>query len=169
MTKVNFVFLCAGSGKRFSEAGYQVPKPLIYIGLDPMIKIVYNNMGSPENAFFIVQREHCKNYQIDEEIKEFCPSATIITVDKLTDGAARTALLAKAFINDHTPLVIVNSDQFVTGFDPQRFVNKLAKGDQDGLVLTFSAFDSKWSFVKLDQDGFITKVQKKLLLVPLLQ
>lgn len=50
----------AGRGRRFHEAGYVIPKPLIEIHGIPMIKLVVDNLTPRcEHRFILVaQREH---------------------------------------------------------------------------------------------------------------
>lgn len=44
MNKLNIVIPMAGLGRRFSKAGYDLPKPLIDVCGKPMIEVVVNNL-----------------------------------------------------------------------------------------------------------------------------
>lgn len=57
---LNIVLPMAGRGRRFHEAGYVIPKPLIEIHGIPMIKLVVDNLTPRcEHRFiFVAQREH---------------------------------------------------------------------------------------------------------------
>ena len=81
-------------------------------------------------------------------------------MDGITEGAACTTLLAKEYINNDKPLLFANSDQFLD-WDSNEFMYSMTADDVDGGILTFTATHPKWSFVKLDSDGFVTEVAEK--------
>ena len=56
--ELNIVIPMAGMGKRFQDAGYIFPKPLIEINNLPMINWVVNSLNIKANYIFIVQKEH---------------------------------------------------------------------------------------------------------------
>jgi NDP-sugar pyrophosphorylase family protein len=90
----------AGLGSRFAENGYTKPKPLIDVDGEPMIKKVIDSLNVDGNYIFIVQREHSVNYHLQDVLDEFVPGCTIVEIDGVTDGAARTTLLAKDLIDN---------------------------------------------------------------------
>jgi len=84
----------------------------------------------------------------------------IVQVDGLTEGAACTTLLAKKFIDNDEPLIISNSDQFVE-WNSNEFMYSMVADNVDGGMLTFKATHPKWSFAKLNKDGFVCEVAEK--------
>jgi dTDP-glucose pyrophosphorylase len=97
---------------------------------------------------------------LDTLLNLITPNCKIVEVDGLTEGAACTALLAKEHINNEHPLFFANSDQFVE-WDSNEFFYKMNENDADGGIPTFKATHPKWSFAKLDEEGFVTEVQEK--------
>jgi dTDP-glucose pyrophosphorylase len=83
-----------------------------------------------------------------------------VPVDSLTEGAACTAVLAKELINDHQPLIIANSDQFVQ-YDKRNFEVMRRHGDVDGIIFSFNACHPKWSFARLDEKLEVVEVAEK--------
>jgi len=77
----------AGRGKRFSEQGYLLPKPLIPIKWEPMVWKVIDCLPPADKWIFVVRQEHIDDYSIDKTIKAKIPDA-IITVDKDLLGGA---------------------------------------------------------------------------------
>ena len=150
----------AGRGKRFAEQGYSKPKPLIDVNGKPMIQLVIDNLNIDAKYHFICQKEHCTKYSLDNFLRSLKPDCNIIPIDKITDGPASTVLLAKKFINNDDELIIANSDQFVD-WNSNNFLSFLRNKDADGGILTFEAYDDKWSFVKIDDLGFVTEVAEK--------
>jgi dTDP-glucose pyrophosphorylase len=150
----------AGAGSRFEQAGYTFPKPLIDIKNKPMIQIVIENLNIDANYIYIVQKKHRKKYNLDTLLNLITPGCKIIEVDKLTEGAACTALLAKEYINTNTPLFFANSDQFVE-WDSNEFMYKMQETNADGGIVTFKSTHPKWSFAKINEKGLVTEVAEK--------
>ena len=157
---LNIVVPMAGRGSRFVKAGYELPKPLIEIHGHPMIECVIKNI-TPKVAhkfIFLCLAEHLTKYDLERRLKTFSPNCIVVPVNKVTEGAACTVLLAKDFIDNDSPLMIANSDQFVD-IDIDDY---LAAGDGlDGLIMTMFADDNKWSFIKFDESNHVTTVREK--------
>lgn len=159
--RCNVVIPMAGHGSRFSQAGYTFPKPLIDVKGKPMIEVVVRNLGlDTETAhfIFIVQKEHYEKYDLQNLLSRIAPGCDIVQVSGVTEGAACSVLLAKDFINSDTPLVLANSDQFVE-WDAGAFFYQME--NVDGGIATFSASHPKWSYAKLDSEGFVSEVAEK--------
>ena len=150
----------AGAGSRFQQAGYTFPKPLIDVRGKPMIQLVVENLNIKANYVYVVQKEHREKYNLDTLLNLITPNCKIVEVDKLTEGAACTALLAKEYINKDTPLFFANSDQFVE-WDSNEFLYKMNETNADGGIVSFRATHPKWSFAKVDEKGLVTEVAEK--------
>lgn len=159
---LNIVIPMAGRGSRFVNEGYELPKPLIPVLGKPMIQVVINNLKpSCEHRFiFLCLQEHIDKYNVDEKLKEWAPNSEIVIVDKVTEGAACTVLLAKELINNENSMMIANSDQWVD-IDIDKYLEQMDKDKADGLIMTMWADDPKWSFVKFDEDNEIIQVVEK--------
>ena len=81
-------------------------------------------------------------------------------MDGITEGAACTTLLAKEFIDNDEPLILANSDQYVEWVSNE-FMYSMVADDIDGGILSFEATHPKWSYAKLDDDGFVCEVAEK--------
>ncbi len=158
--KMNILIPMAGAGKRFFDAGYIFPKPLIEIDNKPMIQWVIESLNLQANYIFIIQKEHQEKYNIKSVLKILQPNCKIIELDHLTEGAACTTLLAKEFINNNDPLIIANSDQYINWNSSKAFYDFNSK-NLDGAILTFEAIHPKWSYAKCNNEGFVTEVAEK--------
>jgi HAD superfamily hydrolase (TIGR01509 family) len=158
--KLNVLIPMAGAGSRFERAGYTFPKPLIDVNGEPMIKIVTDNLNLNANFIYLVQKSHREKYNLDTLLNLISPNCKIVDIDGITEGAACTTLLAKDFINNDNPLIIANSDQFLE-WDSNEFMYKMNETNSDGGIVTFHSTHPKWSFAKLDNDGFVTEVAEK--------
>lgn len=161
-TKMNIIIPMSGKGSRFKDANYALPKPLIKVKDElSMIELVVNNINIKNAQYiFLVLKEHEVNYNISETLKKIATDPIIIIVDSVTEGAACTILLAKEYINNNTPLFITNCDQYVE-WNSNKFISEMFCNDIDGGITTFTANDSKWSFVKLDTNSNVMEVAEK--------
>lgn len=157
---LNVLIPMAGAGSRFEQAGYTFPKPLIEINGKPMIQVVVENLNLDANYIYVVQKAHREKYNLDALLNLLTPKCTIVETTAVTEGAACTALLAKEFINNNSPLFFANSDQFVE-WNSNEFMYKMQETNCDGGIVTFQATHPKWSFAKVDDNGFVTEVAEK--------
>lgn len=159
---LNIVLPMAGRGSRFAQARYDLPKPLLPVRGCPMVEVVIDNLrpSCSHRFIFICQREHIINHGLDRVLLRMAPTAEIIPIDRVTEGAACTVLLAERFINTDEPLMIANCDQYVAvGIDD--YLYAMDAGNFDGFIMTMMADDPKWSFVRLDDAGRVTEVVEK--------
>jgi len=158
--KLNVLIPMAGAGSRFAQAGYTFPKPLIEVNGKPMIQVVVENLNIQANYIFLVQKEHYEKYNLKYLLNLIAPNCTIVQVDGITEGAACTTLLAKEFINNDAPLIMANSDQYVE-WNSNECLYAFKADSIDGGILTFRATHPKWSYAKLDENGFVSEVAEK--------
>ena len=150
----------AGAGSRFEKAGYTFPKPLVEIDNKPMIQWVIESLDIDANYIFLVQKEHQRKFNISSMLKILISSCKIIYIDKLTEGAACTTLLAKKYINNNSPLIISNSDQFLEWNSSRTMYNFNSKSI-DGGILCFNSSHPKWSYALTDKNNYVIKVAEK--------
>ena len=159
---LNIVIPMAGAGNRFVSSGYTHPKPLIPIKGVPMIKVVIDNLRPHEKHrfIFICQKTHIENYQLKEKLAMWAPNCEIIGLDEITEGAACTVLTAKEIINNNIPLMIANSDQYIDA-NINTYLAEMHYRNLDGLIMTMTANDPKWSYVELDEKKNVNSVVEK--------
>ena len=157
---MNVLIPMAGAGSRFAEQGYTFPKPLIEVGNKPMIQVVVDNLNIQANYIFIVQKEHYEKYNLETVLNMVAPGCTIVQTEGMTEGAACTTLLAKEYINNEEPLIIANSDQFVE-WNSNEVLYAFTTEGVDGGILCFNSTHPKWSYAKLDENGFVSEVAEK--------
>ena len=158
--KLNVLIPMAGAGQRFADAGYSFPKPLIEVFGQSMIELVVRNLNVNAKFIFCVRREHLETYNLESYLRLLAPGCKIVVAPAITEGAASTALLAEELIDDETPLLIANSDQFVD-WDSSATLYQFSADGIDGGIVTFQASHPKWSFAEIDDDGFVKRVAEK--------
>lgn len=160
---LNIVIPMAGRGSRFVQAGYTLPKPLIPIHGKPMVSVVIANVrpSHPHRFLFLCLQEHIQEYAIDQQLQMWAPGCAIVVVDRVTEGAACTVLLAEQYINNDEPLMIANSDQWVD-CSIDDYLATMDRQQADGLIMTMKADDPKWSYVRFDEQGKVCEVVEKV-------
>jgi dTDP-glucose pyrophosphorylase len=158
---INIVIPMAGEGSRFVKAGYKTPKPFIEVLGKPMILHVLDNLNINGARFILLARQaHIEAEQtVIETIKKKYP-VDIVSIERLTEGAACTVLHAHRFINNDSPLLIANSDQIVDMYIAD-YINNSDNRSLDGSVLCFYDTHPKWSYARIDSQGFILEIREK--------
>ena len=159
---LNIVMPIAGLGSRFLQAGYTAPKPLIPVHGVPMIEAVITNIrpSTGHRFIFLALAEHLEGSQLRQVLESAAPGCVVVPVDRVTEGAACTVLLARQLIDTSDSLMIANCDQWVDiGIDD--YLAAMERAQADGLIMTMRADDPKWSFVGFDEHHRITCVVEK--------
>lgn len=160
---INIVIPMAGLGSRFSDAGYEKPKPFIDVAGKPMIVRVLENLSVPSARFILVARkEHLEQEQALVKFIESVYQVKFIATDGLTEGTACTVLSARRYINNDDPLIIANSDQIIDA-NLSDLITDARSRDLDGSIITFfdEDKDPKWSFAQLDENDLVARVKEK--------
>lgn len=149
---IQLVIPAAGLGKRFVDAGIRIPKPCIEVNGIALINWVIGNFSLIESDKIIILTR--KEIGIEPVIRNFwsdnLPNIEFIELDKVTNGPAETVSFALNHLNPEEPLIVANSDQYVSeGLD--NFVEKVRMGKSTGFILTMKAEGAKWSFVERDR------------------
>jgi UDP-N-acetylglucosamine diphosphorylase / glucose-1-phosphate thymidylyltransferase / UDP-N-acetylgalactosamine diphosphorylase / glucosamine-1-phosphate N-acetyltransferase / galactosamine-1-phosphate N-acetyltransferase len=151
----------AGAGSRFSQAGYQLPKPLIDVAGEPMISRVMDNLGTNHQYWFIVQKAVWAEHSVQlTRAAQKCAMHTFLLTDGLTQGAAETCLLAERMWDPEEPLMIANCDQ-VQDWDSDHFYDWFLRTPSDGSIITFYSHSIKNSYVKIDNLGWVVEAREK--------
>ena len=147
----------SGSGSRFSDVGYILPKPLIPVSGKPMIEQVIKNMPPADKWIFIVRKEHVDNYQIDKLIKSLIKEA-IIVIEEKPWGQAPSCMLAMPYLEPNEEIFIAACDNSFL-YNQEKFENLKKDPTVDAIIWTFTQdkllTDSpkSWGWIKLARDG----------------
>lgn len=150
---MNIVIPLVGEGKRFKEAGFKTPKPLIKVCGKTVLEHAVSSLGLDGNYMFVIRKTEYSD-QIRDILLTLKPSCTIIETAELTEGSACSISLLRDFINNDQPLLTTNCDQ-VLKWNPKKFQKFCETTTFDGVVATYPFGDIKlnskspYSFVKL--------------------
>lgn len=163
---MDVLILMAGAGKRFSDAGYTVPKPLIPVRGVPMVTASAECLPRGSRYLFAVRSDLPETPGVLPVIRKSFPEASFIDVPGLTQGQASTALLAKNELDPDRPLLIGACDHGIL-FDQEAFARMTGRSDTDALILTFRNFPpvrrnpKAYGWVETDAAGRAKKVSVK--------
>lgn len=159
---VNVIIPAAGEGSRFAKAGWKKPKPFIDVNGRAMVEhVIKNVVPDGANSTVLLRETH-----IDDQPKIVknleANGAGILPIKNLTEGTACTVLLARKVFDNENPILVANADQLVE-FNVSDYISDCMKRGLDGSILVFRdpSMDPKWSFVKVDEQGFVTEVAEK--------
>jgi dTDP-glucose pyrophosphorylase len=152
---MNILIPAAGKGSRFSEAGFNLPKPLINVDNQHMIVRAVESLKLQGRFIFILQESlrHIENL-----LKKVAPDCVIIYIDYYTSGAAISSLLAESHINNDDELIIANCDQIME-WNVDVALDELRQYDAG--VVTLKSSDVKHSYVLLDSHGNVKQFAEK--------
>jgi dTDP-glucose pyrophosphorylase len=160
---VALVMPMAGRGSRFRHAGTVVPKPLVKLWGRPLFwwstESVRRSVRVRE-LVFVVLAEHVEQFAIDATIRDFYPSARIVTLPGVTSGAAETAAIGIAALVTTGPLAVNDCDHAFRADGLQWIVDRL-RGRVQGALLGFRAHSPAYSYVRLDGDGRVIETVEK--------
>ena len=162
--KIHYIMPMAGRGSRFSKEGFDFPKPLIEIYDKPFF---YWSTRSIEKFVeiasldFVVLKEHVEKYEIDKAIKDFFPEARIHALPEVTEGAVITCMKGIEEITDGLPVVFNDCDHLFKSSSFNNFCKEAYDEGIDGLLLTFTSNEPKYSFVGKNNLGNVIRTVEK--------
>lgn len=149
----------AGLGSRFSNAGYEKHKPLIEVNGKTLVRWAVETLGI-KGKYIFVCRDLGNGYldSLRSELDACCDDWEIKTIERVTTGAAETALLGLEGEEEYTgELIVTNCDQYLC-WNADAFL--ATARNYDGAVLTYSSSDPKNSFCEVINGQVIQMVEK---------
>jgi dTDP-glucose pyrophosphorylase len=161
---MNFLITMAGEGRRFREAGYELPKMLIEAKGKTLLEWSIDSLplNLCSRLIFVALQKHEDEFQLSKKIITIygnrVKSLQFKYIDQLTRGQSETACFAKHLIDPSQPLLIFNID---TQFSSSTLEKNLQKKNIDGVLGAFHSEESRFSFAALNKEGFITRTTEK--------
>jgi len=159
---MNILVPIAGPDEAFREKGYGPTKNLTELDRKPLVQHVYENLATLRDArfLFVVRRDEVARFHLDGILRLLDPTCQVVVAEGLTAGAACTALLAIEHIHNDAPLIIANGDQVLLT-DLQAALADFQARDLDGGIITFDSVHPRWSYVRIDDRGFVVEASEK--------
>jgi NDP-sugar pyrophosphorylase family protein len=160
---VQLVIPMSGSGKRFLDAGYTTPKPLIEVDGKPIIAHVIDMFPGVDDVIFICNQEHIENTEMEAILKRYCPTGKIVTIPKHKKGPVYAVAQIFNEIDEERPVIVSYCD-YGTVWDFNGFLD--AVEGFDGAIPCYTGFhphmlgSDNYAFCKED-DGVLLEIKEK--------
>lgn len=159
----NLVLPMAGLGSRFTNEGYDTPKPLIPVSGKYMVEQAINTHYQTNNNYLIAQKKHNKDYNFEKELNKNI-KINIIEIDELTEGQAITANIGIERTNNKG--IIVGACDNGILYDSNKLKNLITK-NPDIIAFSFQNYPGAnkspkmYGWLKVDNSNNITEVSVK--------
>lgn len=142
---------------------YFYPKFMLDVDGKTVLERVIDNFEciQDKHMIFILNREECNRFHIDQSIKILTNGkSSIIVLKNRTGGALCTCMLAIREIDSDEPLIVVNSDQIID-VDYGNVLDYFEGRKLDAGVITFPSIHPRWSYVKTEGDYVVESAEKR--------
>ncbi len=130
----------SGIGRRFLEAGYKDPKPLIPVDGKPMIHHVIDLFPGESDFTFICNDEHLATTDMRKILVDKVPTAKIFSVPiSNRQGPVHAVMLIADSIDDYEEVIVSYCD-YGTQWNYKEFLDTLHKHEADGGVACYTGF-----------------------------
>ncbi|MFH2201901.1 MAG: NTP transferase domain-containing protein [Elusimicrobiota bacterium] len=155
----------SGSGRRFLDAGYKDPKPLLDVAGRPAIARLLERFPKDWRFVFICSNDHLRDTRLREVLLECVPDAVIRGIAPHKKGPVYAVLQAADAVDDDLP-TIVNYCDFSFAWDPAGFVDFTEQTACDGAVFCYRGFqphylgDTMYAYCR-EEGGKILEIREK--------
>jgi capsule biosynthesis phosphatase len=150
----------AGLGKRFSDAGYTLPKALINVMGKPILYWLLNNITNTNVDFiYIPYNTELSKYRFEDRLIKDFPQFNFkfLKLSDNTRGAAETIKIALDILSvKDTPVLCLDSDNFYT-------CDIIKQWDQSNTLYVFedTSNEEVFSYVSTDENFNIIDIKEK--------
>jgi NDP-sugar pyrophosphorylase family protein len=164
---MNIVIPMTGMGRRFLEAGYKDPKPLISIAGKPMIEHVLDMYHGAKQVFFICNNEHLRSTPMRSVLTRIAPIGHILGIDKTVwDGPVPDILKVQDIFPNEEPVLVSYCD-FTVFWDFADFQKTLQEGDYDGAIIAYRGLHphhcgpTYYGYMRVDENRTLLEIKEK--------
>ena len=130
----------SGEGKRFVNAGYREPKPLIEVDESPMIEHVVNLFPGVENIVFVCNEEHLLTTNMKDVLQNIAKNSKIFQVKKGSKLGPVDVISSIFDEIDDKEEVIVSYCDYGTVWDFDLFLKDARESNAEGSIACYRGF-----------------------------
>ena len=163
MSGVHLVMPMAGRGSRFSEAGFDLPKPLLLLEGQPFFWWAAESLRravTVHTMTFVVLAEHVELHGIDHAIRDRYPDAKLVVLDQPTSGALVTAMAGCHALPAKGAVVFNDCDHAFDASALAETAARLAEG-ASGFLCHFKSSNPAYTYAAYDHDGRLVRTVEK--------
>lgn len=163
---MKIVIPLSGIGKRFIDAGYDIPKPLIEVDGIPMINHVVNLFPNETDFIFICNDKHLRETNMREVLLKIMPTSKIMEVSVNNRKGPVDAITYVYNLIQDDEEVIVSYCDYGTYWNYDDFLKKIRDSDADGAIPSYIGFHphilgkDNYAFIQ-HTDMWMNKIQEK--------
>ena len=159
---MNIVIPMAGDSKIFKDSGFKYNKNFTEINRKPLFQRVCESILKlqADRFIFIVNQEDVRRFHIDRSLSLLSKKCSTIVSENKTAGAACSVLLASEYIDNGEEFIISNGDMILE-VDTQKIIEEFRASNLDGGIITFKSVHPRWSFVRIDENGYVIEAAEK--------
>lgn len=153
----------AGRGSRFASASSDVPKPLVEVAGQPMIRWALESLRGIEatEIIFVVLEEHARRYGLEASASDWTGDRRtyVVTVPEVTQGQLSSVLAARERFEDGEAVLVASCDTYVRSGIGADIAHR--SPECRGLISVAEAEGDHWSFAHVDPSGWVDEVAEK--------
>ncbi len=163
MTPIHLVMPMAGRGSRFSQAGFDLPKPLIELHGQPFFWWAAESLRRSfeiRSMTFVVLAEHVSDHGIDAVVQGHYPGAQLVVLPEPTSGALVTAVAGCRAVPSDGVVVVNDCDHAFRADALAEALPRLIAG-ASGFLCHFQSRNPAYSYGSYDADGRLLRTVEK--------
>ena len=155
----------SGIGKRFIEAGYKEPKPLVIVDGKSIIEHVCDLFPDEDKFTFICNSKHLAETNMKKVLQSIKPSANLVEIPNHKKGPVYAVSLVEELLEDDEE-VIINYCDFGTYWDYEDFLKHTRDRDADGAIPSYKEFhphmlgSTNYAFMR-DKNQWMLEIKEK--------
>lgn len=158
---INIVILAVGKlNSQNADSGS--PECLAEIdGVSVLERIVKNSerIADAQYTFIFLETEE-QRFHLKRIATLLVPGAFILSLPELSQGSACTALLAACQLKQDAELIIISANELVD-LDLAEVIEDFRSRELDAGTLTFRSIHPRYSYVRLNEQGFVTEAAQR--------
>lgn len=158
---MNVLILAAGDS-RADQPGSHYPIWLSEVGGSTLLERQMSKlMAQPaDKVVFAFRQFDIDHYHVDSIARQISPGAAILAIKRETAGAACTTLLAADELDLEDELVVASATDHLDADFPI-LLDAFRSQEADAGVLTFDSLHPRYSFLRVDDAGWVTEAAEK--------
>lgn len=161
-TKLINVLILSVSRVEADREQDELPTCLTQIGGLSLLERILEKSSELANAnfTFVFSDNDAKKYHLNKVAEILKPESLSVLVPETTKGSLCTALLAASTLNQDSELLIISANELVD-VDLVSVIDGFRSDKLDGGVLVFQSIQPRYSYVRLDDDGFVSEAAQR--------
>jgi NDP-sugar pyrophosphorylase family protein len=157
---MNVIVLAAGNSLQNSEEDFPVWLSEIEGRLVIERQIKQLSFSKDVHFIFVFRKKDIERFHLRDIIRQIAPLASLISVERQTQGAAGTALLCIDHVATNDELVVVSATDYIE-VEFSKVIDNFRNRGADAGIITFESLHPRFSYVTLNSDSWVNAAAEK--------